>query len=356
MPAAPPPDDPRADDDGAHDHEANDGRHNHGAPDGHAGHGGRHDHGPDPAGIDAAGLHEVADGVHAWVQPDGTWWLNNAGLVIGDGAALIVDTCATEARTRRFLGAVAATTDADLAVAVNTHAHGDHTYGNGFLPAATTLVGHENMRRTLLDDPVIDGCPPVWDPVPDWGAVTRRVPDVTVTSGLTAHVGGRAVEVHHPGGTAHTDGDLVAWVPGVRVLFSGDLLFHGLTPLVFQGSVPGARAALDLIATFDPVTVVPGHGPVFGAADLPRVLAEHRRYYDLVLRTAEDAVARDVPPLEAARACDLGPFSEWDDAERLVLNLHRACADLSGRPMDVIAAFTDAIAWNDGPLTTHVCC
>ena len=65
-----------------------------------------HAHEPDPT-VGAGRLHEVADGVHAWVQPDGTWWLNNAGVVVGDGAALVVDTCATEARTRRFLDAVA---------------------------------------------------------------------------------------------------------------------------------------------------------------------------------------------------------------------------------------------------------
>src|SRR5690606_19274725 len=51
-------------------------------------------------------LHEVADGVFAWVQRDGTWWVNNAGAVAGDGAVFVVDTCATEQRTRRFLEAL----------------------------------------------------------------------------------------------------------------------------------------------------------------------------------------------------------------------------------------------------------
>jgi len=43
----------------------------------------------DPTGKDpaAAQLHEVAPGAYAWVQPDGTWWLNNAGVVAGDGAS-----------------------------------------------------------------------------------------------------------------------------------------------------------------------------------------------------------------------------------------------------------------------------
>src|SRR4030095_7118007 len=117
--------------------------------------------------IDAAALHEVVPGVHAWVQPDGTWWVNNAGVVVDGGAAFVVDTCATEARTRRFLGAVEAVcAGGAIRMAVNTHQHGDHTYGNSLLPAGTVIVGHEHMREGLRVDPVIDGCPPFWQPVP----------------------------------------------------------------------------------------------------------------------------------------------------------------------------------------------
>ena len=47
----------------------------------------------------------------------------------------MVDTCATEARTRRFLDSLdAATGGAPVRFAVNTHEHGDHTYGNSLLP------------------------------------------------------------------------------------------------------------------------------------------------------------------------------------------------------------------------------
>jgi cyclase len=314
-----------------------------------------HTHETDPTPA-AARLHEVAAGVFAWVQPDGSWWVNNAGAVTGTGGTIVVDTCATEERTRRFLTAVAAVSDGAVTLAVNTHAHGDHTYGNSLLPGSTVLIGHERMRETLLHDRVIERCPPAWSPVPDWGAVTRRVPDVTTQGDVVLHTGSRRVELRHPGFVAHTDGDLVAWLPEERVLFSGDLLFHGLTPLAFQGSVVGARRSLEWIASFEPLTVVPGHGPLVRAADLPDVLAQHDRYYELILRTARDGLAASRSPLDAARECDLGAFAQWVDAERLVLNLHRAYAELDGHEMDINQAFVDAMAWNGGPLTTHVCC
>ena len=315
-----------------------------------------HHHAPDPT-VAAGHLVEVAEDTFAWIQPDGTWWLNNAGAVAWPDGALVVDTCATEARTRRFLDAVdAATGGTPVRYAVNTHEHGDHTYGNSLLPEEAVLIGHEAMRDRLLRDRLIDRGAVHWSPVPDWGRVTRRVPDVTVASSLRVHGGGRPIEIVHPGGPAHTTGDLAVWLPGDRVLFAGDLLFVGLTPLVFGGSLEGALQSLDWVAGFGPDVVVPGHGPVTVAADLPAVLAGHERYYRFVLGLADDGRSEGFGPLALARGAELGPFADWPDAERLVLNLHRAYADADGVPLDLGAALDDAMALNGGPLTTHVCC
>lgn len=315
-----------------------------------------HAHDPDPT-VGQGALVEVARGVHAWVQPDGTWWINNAGAVTCDEGTFIVDTCATAARTRRFLDAVATTTgDVPIRFAVNTHEHGDHTYGNWLLPHQTALFGHPNMRANLAVDFLIDECPPLWEPVPEWGAERRRLPDVTITGNTTLHLGDHTIELRHPGHAAHTTGDLVAWLPASRVLFTGDLLFAGLTPLVMSGSVQGALRALAWIAEFDPAHVVPGHGPVVAQVDLAGVLGAHERYYTFVIDLADRAVADGLTPLEAAEAADLGDFADWDDPERIVLNLHRAIAETGGPEFDLLAAFGDAMTFNGGPLTTHVCC
>jgi cyclase len=303
----------------------------------------------------AGSLHEIGVDVHAWLQPDGTWWINNAGAISGDWGTVIVDTCATERRTRAFLRAVAAATgEAPVRLAVSTHQHGDHTHGNSLLPADTVIVAHEATRAGQLADPVIDGCPPFWSPVPDWGRVTRRVADVVLRSDLTIHAGERLVELRHPGYAAHTAGDVVAWLPEERILFAGDLLFHSLTPLVFMGSVDGALRSLDWIAAFDPALVVPGHGPLADRGMLPRVLAEHERYYRLILAVAQEGLRDGIGPLEAARRADLGEFGAWADAERLVLNLHRAYADATSTGLDIVAAFTDAVSWHGGSLPTSV--
>lgn len=306
-------------------------------------------------------LVEVAEGIHAWVQPDGTWWVNNTGAVTGVGGpgteagTVVVDTCATDVRTRRFLGALGqAVPGSPLRVAVNTHQHGDHTYGNSILPPETVIVGHEKMREGLRGDPIIDGCPPVFEPLPDWGEITRRLPSVTFADTATLYAGERRIDLAHPGHPAHTTGDAVVWIPDAAVLFCGDLLFHGLTPLVFMGSVEGALRSLDWLAAYPASVVVPGHGPIVPGAELGRVLGEHERYYRFVLAAAASGMAKGHSALEAAREADLGEFAGWADRERLVLNLHRAYADAGGGQVDIMAAFADAVTYNQGRLPTGV--
>lgn len=298
-------------------------------------------------------LAPLSDGVYGWIQEPGTWWINNAGAVAGEDGVILIDTCATRARTERFLAAVAAATDArPIRLAVNTHLHGDHTYGNVLLPDSTVIVAHERTRAGLLADFILAATPPLWSPTPDWGISEIRPPTLTVTDGAVLYAGSRRIELHHPGYPAHTEGDLVAWLPEERILFSGDLLFHQLTPLVFMGSVSGALESLDWLTGFDPAVVVPGHGPLITGAELPNVLAAHERYYRFLLEAANQAGDRS--PLAMARNIDLGEFADWPDRERLVLNLHRAYADRSGTQLDIVAAFNDAVTWHGGPFPCAV--
>jgi cyclase len=297
------------------------------------------------------GLHEVVSGVHAWVQPDGAWWVNNAGVVHGDDGVILIDTCATRRRTGLFLKAVRDVTgDAPINLAVNTHLHGDHVYGNALLPDTTTIISHEKTRAGILADVILANTPPIWHPAPDWGIDAVRPPTVTLRDELTLHTGSRAVVLKHPGYTAHTVGDVVAWLPAERVLFTGDLVFNQVTPLVFMGSIDGAIRSVGWLREFPADHIVPGHGPLVAGPDFAAVLDTHARYYRFILDTAAEGMARGLSPLEAAKEADLGEFAGLPDAERIVLNLHRAYADAANAEMNLTAALSDAVAYNGGPL------
>jgi cyclase len=306
-------------------------------------------------------LLEVVPDTFAWIQPDGSWWVNNAGAICAapgsGGDVLLVDTCATARRTRGFLAAVdRASGGGRLRYAVNTHMHGDHTYGNQLLPETTVVIAHERTRTDLLGQSaaILRETPKVWDPMPEWGVSAVRAPDVVAAADMTVFVGERRVDLRHPGHAAHTAGDLVAWLPEERVLFAGDLVFHGITPLVLMGSLAGARRSLEWLAAFDASAVVPGHGPLVARDAIGAVLAEHDAYYRLVEETARAGIAAGLTPRQAADTCDLGSFAHWPDAERLVLNLHRAYADMLSGEVDLALALRDAVSLRGGLLHCSV--
>ncbi|MFJ6570713.1 MBL fold metallo-hydrolase [Streptomyces sp. NPDC091292] len=304
---------------------------------------------------------EVADGVFAYVQDDGGWWVNTTGFVVGGDQVLAVDACATERRTRALLGAIAGTAAKPVRTLVNTHYHGDHTHGNVLFDQAV-IVGHERCRAGVLADPVLEHTPPVFAPMPHWGAVRKAPPTVTFTDRLTLWLDDLEVQLRHVGGPAHTDSDIVVWLPQRDVLFTGDLVFNGGTPLLMSGSVTGYLRTLEHLRAIGATTLVPGHGTPCGQ----EVIAPLERYARLVLDAAAQGRSAGLSPLETARELDLGEFKDLTDPERIVLNLHRAYLDLDaenggdrddgrGRDkggnedaFDYPAAFADTVAFNGG--------
>jgi cyclase len=288
---------------------------------------------------------EVSDGIFAYIQPDGSWFLNNTGFLVGREGVVSIDTTSTERRTRDYLSAVARVTDRPIRTLVNTHHHGDHTHGNCLLPLAT-IIGHPLCREEIVKTsfPPLAG---IWSAV-EWGDLHPSPPFVTFDDHLTVWVDDLRVELHYIGTPAHTTNDVVAWIPERSVLFTGDLVFVGGTPFVPMGSVSGSLAALDRLRQFGAQTLVPGHGPVAG----PSAIDDMAEYLTFVQETAVRGKAAGLAPLEIARQTDLGKFAELTDCERIVGNLHRAYAELDGAApgaqIDVQTALREMIAYNNG--------
>ena len=292
---------------------------------------------------------EVSEDVYAYVQPDGSWWINNTGFLVGSTGVVSIDSCSTQSRTTAYLETIGGISDQPVRTLINTHHHGDHTFGNYLFPTAT-IVGQERSRAALQ----AWGLPrsaPFWTDV-EWGDVQLAPPFLTFDQQVTVHVDDLRCEVRHLGMPAHTDNDAVVWLPERKVLFSGDLLFKDVTPFVVQGSVAGMLETLALVEELGAETVVPGHGRVCG----PEVFREVAGYLRFVQRVAAGGVAAGISPLEAALDADLGEYADLLDAERIVGNLHRAYAEERGEPwgapLDAAAALAVIVTYNGGrPLT-----
>jgi cyclase len=301
-------------------------------------------------------LVEVTPGVFGYIQHDGSWMLNNTGVITGDdGSYLLVDTTSTEARNRALLAAVEKITAKDLHEEpprglVNTHHHGDHTFGNWLMPERTPIIAHVTCREDVLAAglvaaQVLQG--------PDYGHLELRPPDVTFTGSMNLHLGSRLVELHHVG-PAHTRSDVVVWLPEERVLFAGDVVFAGGQPFLVEGSVAGYPKGLDAIRALEPEILVPGHGPVAHGAEVGRVLDDLTEYAAFVAEVGRAGRAAAQTPLEAAIAARDNRFAGWQEGERLVGNLYRAYSELDGNPIDaripLDTVWADMVTLNGGPI------
>jgi glyoxylase-like metal-dependent hydrolase (beta-lactamase superfamily II) len=145
-------------------------------------------------------------------------------------------------------------------------------------------------------------------------------------------------------GPAHTAADTVVHVPDAGVLFAGDLLFIGCTPIVWAGPIANWVAACDAMIALDAPTVVPGHGPITDPDGIRAV----RGYLVNVAEQAEAAYRRGLSFAEAADAIDLGEYANWLDAERVVVNVYQRYRELDPDTavLPVIALLTLQAEWH----------
>lgn len=297
--------------------------------------------------VGAPRVQEIADGIYAYLQPDGGWCLNNAGIIVGNSSTALIDTAATEQRALQLHSAVMDLSPRRPNVVVNTHFHGDHTYGNFVFAQDAMIVAHEDTRADMAAAGLhMQG---LWPNV-GWGTIEVALPNLTIRESSTIYVGDIRAELL-TFGPAHTRSDIVVWLPESRVLFTGDLVMSGVTPFLTMGSLSGSLEAVRLLRELDAATFVTGHGPVTDAS----VLDVTEDYLRWVEQLAHAGIAAGMSPLETARETDLGAYADLLDSERLVGNLHRAYAEAGGAApgaaLDVGAIFGDIIAFH-GKLPT----
>ncbi len=303
----------------------------------------------------AEGLYALADDTYAWMVPNGSWGEANAGLIVGNGESLLIDTLWDVPKTQTMLNAMAPYHQTSpINKVVNTHADGDHFWGNQLLADADvittdaslaemahhkpkTLLAFQKMGRFLARLPTARSrqaghwfqamCAPY-----DFAGVTHTPAKRGFSGTLNLRVGGREVHLIEVG-PAHTNGDLMVHVPDARTLFASDILFIGSTPVMWAGPLENWIHALDRILALDVDIVVPGHGPFATREDVIAV----KDYWAFVLENARkhfsngtraDAAAFKIASSRAF--CDRG-YDRWDSPERLMTNVHMLYREFRGR-------------------------
>jgi len=299
------------------------------------------------------GLTDLGNGTWAWLQPDGGWGWSNAGLVTDGDQSLMVDTLFDKLLTAEMLAAMrraapAATEAFDWLV--NTHANGDHCNGNELVAGAEIVASKACAEEMTHESPAMMATLMARAPEMgevgeffvhcfgdfDFRGIEQRPPTRTFEGATEVKVGDKTVHLQQVG-PAHTAGDVLAWVPSERIVFTGDILFIEGHPILWAGPVQNWLDACDYIDSLDPELVVPGHGPITDTRGVRAV----RDYLTYIRDEARQRYDAGMPVLDAARDISLADYDSWGDAERIAVNTAVLYKEFAGdtSPNDMTALF-----------------
>ena len=276
-------------------------------------------------------LKEVAPNVYAYIQAGGPGRDNasvaNAGVIVGDRGVAVIDTLTAPLHAQALIAAIRRVTDKPFTQVFLAHHHGDHINGTQYFEGAE-IVSHPYCRDEIVKAARAGG-PALWPKRDGWanGTEPRRIvpPTTTFDGRMTWHYGRTILELW-PMVPAHTYGDIVAWLPQHKVMFAGDIGFFSVAPWCQNAHPSKWIDTCDAIARMDVRTIVAGHGPLGGQAELAdmrdylvRLKSESRRRYDAKMTAG--AAAADIR---------LGKYDNWIGPERIVMDVQRCYDEFGG--------------------------
>ena len=289
------------------------------------------------------GMHDLGNGCYAYLLPDGSWGWSNAGLIVDGDATLMVDTLFDLKLTAEMLAAYRASIPAakEIGVLVNTHADGDHTFGNQLVEGARIIATQGTVDDFARFDPAVVqqivtnadqfGSAGVFmkecfRPF-DFSGIELTPPTETFSGTLDLMVGSKKVQLIEVG-PSHSLGDALIYVPDDKVIYTGDILFTEGTPIAWDGPVDRWIRVCDMVLDMDVETIVAGHGPISTQEDV-RTMREYLQY---VTDKSRPLWEQGMDYLEAAYKIDLGEYRDWNDAERVVVTIQTLFDDFGQAP------------------------
>jgi glyoxylase-like metal-dependent hydrolase (beta-lactamase superfamily II) len=205
------------------------------------------------------GMQRLGDGIYVYTESDGgedpatvssLVVITEEGVVVGDGLGRVGDLAESARMAERLIAEIRALTDQPIVYLVNCSWHPDHTNGNHvFREAGARILSHRSARDGLLA---------YYSTQPD---ITQAAPDVVFDEELTVFLGGREIRLLFLG-RAHTDGDVVVFLPRERIAFLSEIHFHDQFPGLRSGFPSDWIETLDRVLALDADVFVPGHGLV----------------------------------------------------------------------------------------------
>ena len=231
-------------------------------------------------GIPATKVAKVNDRIYALLGPmelpnkQNQGYMVNSTLIIGETGAILIDTGFTDEIGAHLAREVAKLTKKPVKVIINTHHHGDHTFGNAAFPQAK-VISSEMCRKLLIEGES------EWLGIIE-GALGRKLPNTRAVTATEVYANKTKTDVTLDGvkltfwvpEAAHTAGDMMIWLPDDKVLVGGDITVNQITPNFRDANVKLWIETLAEVKAMPAKTIIPGHGPLMKTKD---VAAMHER-------------------------------------------------------------------------------
>jgi glyoxylase-like metal-dependent hydrolase (beta-lactamase superfamily II) len=120
-----------------------------------------------------------------------------------------------------------------------------------------------------------------------------REPNITFTEGCIIYGKGESVHLR-VFNKAHTNGDVIVYIPQEKVLFSGDLLFARTDPWLGSGNPEGWISVNEEIMTMDFKVCVPGHGQLASKEDF----SLENKYIKELVNLVKDKIEKGEDPTQ----------------------------------------------------------
>lgn len=271
------------------------------------------------AALPALEAREIAPGV--WfhqgaagqLSPQNRGQIANMGFVIGDSVA-VIDAGGSRAEGEQLYIAIRKVTSAPISHVILTHMHPDHILGAEVFSEAGAAV----VANARLPDAVARRRASWMISIPQQigaeafaGSAFAAV-DQLIEAPATIPLGKREL-VLTPAPVAHTDNDLTVLDRASGVMFTGDLVFQGLTPAI-DGSLSGWLDWLALAPFPRTRLFVPGHGPL--QTSWPEAIHPEVTYLQGLHDTTRKAIDAGMPLSQAIPAIVtmMKPLSDgWAD-------------------------------------------
>ncbi|MHC4140210.1 MAG: MBL fold metallo-hydrolase, partial [Planctomycetota bacterium] len=227
-------------------------------------------------------VQKVSDNTYVLIDKDMEM---NSTLIIGKKDCILVDTRQNISLAKESQSAVKSITNKPIKYLINTHYHGDHTFGNQMFIEAQDIIGHKNARTTLLEtgeqhkDLFRD-----FFGVSGMDEVVITPPTLTFEKELSLQFDNETINIFHTN-NAHTDTDCYIYIPEQKLLITGDLFNNQIIGFTGdpQSSLSGWIKAIQEMAELDIKTVIPGHGPFGKKEDL----IVYRQYFEKLQTVAK---------------------------------------------------------------------